>query len=64
MGKCELNILDFWLNYIGYCGLGDSFGYGSAKLGGGPNNLVGRKCTWEIVRETSSEVEFNACLNE
>ena len=32
----------------------------SAKLGGGPDDLVGRKCIWEIVREISSEVEFNA----
>jgi hypothetical protein len=36
----------------------------SAKLRGGPDDLVDRKCIWEVVREIISEVEFNACLNE
>jgi hypothetical protein len=36
----------------------------SAKLGGGPDDLVDRKCIWEVVREISSEIEFNARLNE
>ena len=35
----------------------------SAKLGRGPDDLAGGKCIWEIVREISSEVEFNTCLN-
>lgn len=32
--KCELNILHFWLNYIGCCGLGDDFGYGVGEARG------------------------------
>ena len=61
MRKCQLDILHFWLHYIGCCGLGDGFGTESAKLGGGPDDLVGIR---EIVREISSEAGFSACLNE